>query len=254
LPDVDLRNFFLNNTELKAGIAIHGKIRSRAELISCQIEVDANFQNLTFDGPTSFNYSTFKCAPEFFGTKLFADTSFQNTTFQAFDGEREYASYRWLRHLAHDSLKSPVDEGKFFACEQRSLANASLSQNYFDSSAWISKLYDWISEYGQSTTRPVFWFFGTWVFFCHWFWRADHYLNAISSASGASMWATNTWPWFGFSLQYLLNPLGIFSKTAQFDSQYPWLIALGTVESLLTTVFAALWLLAIRRRFRKGTE
>lgn len=255
---------FENNTEIQfigitdseflRGIRFKCEVTDEFNFENVRIHWPADFQNAVFAGPTYFDGSEFHCAPEFYGATLFPDTNFTGTRFLAFDGEREHAAYRWLRHISHDMLKSSLDEGRFFAYEQRSLANATLRKNRMSFSAWLSKMYDWISEYGQSTVRPFWWLVGLWVFFSFLYWHAEITYQAIKPAASAAGWATSVSAWLGFSLQNLINPLGLFSRTVQFEAQTWWVAGLGIVESLFSTVIATLWFLAIRRRFRKGSE
>lgn len=250
----DIQFIGITDTDFLGGIHFKCKVADEFHFENVRIHWPADFQNAVFAGPTYFDGSEFHCAPEFYGATLFPDTNFMSARFLAFDGEREHAAYRWLRHISHDMLKSSLDEGRFFAYEQRSLANATLRNNRLSFSAWLSKLYDWISEYGQSTVKPFWWLFGSWLFFSFLYWHAEMAYQAIKPAANAAGWATSISAWLGFSLQNLINPLGLFSRTVQFEAQTWWVAGLGIVESLFSTAIAALWFLAVRRRFRKGSE
>ncbi len=211
---------------------------------------EANFNNTVFRAPTDFEGSTFNCAPQFFGARLFPDTSFTRTTFTNFSGEREAAAYRELRHLGHDILKSSIVESEFFAREQRALSNSQIRQKGRRLQGWMSKAYDYFSEYGQSISKPLVWWAavnGSFaVIFC--FMRADIGLNK------ELVWNYKVWPAAGLMFQNIVAPFVFFGRQSAYFPTSGCVALLSVSQSILSFIFLALMFLAIRRRFRKGSE
>ena len=122
----------------------------------------------------------------------------------------------------------------------------------------LSYLYQWFSNYGSSTLRPVIWLvsllaFNVWLinyvdgaarafpddFYVGW---RESLLDtgAPGRASRASLLA----------LQSILNPFGIFGARAMVVAETGWLNIWLGISGLLSAGLIALFILALRRRFK----
>lgn len=244
----------IHNTQFQKGFRFGALVRGDAEFRRVKFFVRANFQKAEFGGRTSFDDSEFHCAPEFFGATLFPDTTFQKAKFLVFKGESEYAAYRELRHLSHNMLKSSQDESRFFAYEQRALANVQVKTKGKQFEGYLSKLYGLASDYGQSIFRPLGTLIGASVFFAVIYEIIPGAIVVADEAAKASAWHLRTPRSLGLALQNLFQPFAIFGKGQAYIPSSGLVVALSVVQTLLSLVLFALLVLAIRRRFRKGSE
>lgn len=207
----------------------------------------AYFNKGEFFGPAYFNRVTFRKPPEFYEAKLYPDTSFYTSAFFGFSSEAEWAAYRQLRHHAIEQMKSPAEEGRFFMYEQRTRANLDLKQRGNRFAGAISKMYDLTNNYGQNVFRPFLLLIATNVVFA-----VVYLFFCTDIASGPP--APQIVGAIGLSLQNVFAPFLFFGRQAQFVPTAGLTIALSIAQSIVTLTLITLWLLAIRRRLRKGSE
>jgi hypothetical protein len=160
-------------------------------------------------------------------------------------------AFRNLRHHL-TSLHNQEAASVFHSAEMRALFN---EQGVLD--RVFNLLYRFISDYGNSTVRPLIWFllFATLNFFL--FFITDGVI--VSGGSNAVGWQQllldeST---FGAALRagtitltQILNPLGIFGHRSLLIAKSLGLVVANAGLCLFATVSLAFFILALRRRFR----
>ncbi len=215
--------------------------------------IGAHFDNRQFLGGTHFRSTTFTQAPEFYGCRLH-----HNTTFPPIENFKDTCTpnaahaYRTLR-LAMKQQEAHEEEAMFWALEQRSKrSNLDLKRpgNWLP---WgLSWMYEAISAYGLSETRPLLWF-GVWAAviapLIYFFLRNP--IDQLAKPVGYS-------DILGFSLAQSVRPFFIWGdydgsdiKSVLGEHIDPLSVKLfATADSLISLVLIALFILAVRRRFR----
>lgn len=249
-----IRFLSIHDTEFHKGLRFASPVNEEADFSRVKFFFQADFQNTEFHAKTSFDGCEFHCAPEFFGATLFPDTAFQKAKFLAFDGESQYAAYRELRHLSHDMLKSAQDESRFFAYEQRALANVQVKTKGKRLEGYLSKLYGLASDYGQSIIRPFFGLIGINAPFGVSYAAIPSATIVAEAATQVGAWHTRIPESVGLMLQNLFQPFAILGKTATYLPSCWQVALLSGLQTVLSLALFALFILAIRRRFRKGSE
>jgi hypothetical protein len=124
--------------------------------------------------------------------------------------------------------------------------------------SWINWIYEILSDYGNSTSRPLIFFvavaFGmSWL--CAYFDAAS--IGEDVDTYRAGWHSVLTDPSYGFiwrsvllALQTIFNPLGIFTTKSLVVAKSIWFSIPFTVAGLIGTISIALFFLALRRRFR----
>ena len=201
----------------------------------------AHFINRRFLGATDFRNATFHVAPEFHNTVLHQSTDFSGTNFLDRTGT-EYVNaamaYRTLK-LAMESVRARDEEARFYGYEQQSLRAKKDTPSSIKVVSW---LYEGAADYGQSFALPLSWLFISLFVFT----------LMYALIGGAAMWGD----WQGvlrFALQQVFQPFGAFRTFVGANAAEPvslGLALLAACHSLLTFAFLALFLLALRRRFR----
>jgi hypothetical protein len=123
-------------------------------------------------------------------------------------------------------------------------------------------LYRWASNYGNSYWKPLLWLFGFLLLFA-----ISLPLPGVGlKRQGAAHTETYTTAWnlqktYGENLQTELRLFGkglitsadtaTFQKSAEYAPAYPWGRVLAIFETLLTSSLFALFLLTLRRQFRR---
>ena len=199
----------------------------------------AEFRALNID-QTKFN-----CAPDLRQTTFHQGISMHDTqvSFQTKKESRKpgHASdkedserYRRLKDLAI-TAKDHDREQMFFAYELK-------SKRYYETTGFKlapNLLYDWLSDYGRSLTRPVIGLVGVWAIF-----SAIYY--PLLKCTGISP--------FLFSSSQIAPFLGgssIFSKAfLKAESLGGWILTFAFVENILGVLFLFLIGLALRNRFK----
>ena len=207
-----------------------------------------DFSDCEFSGPILFSLNTFMQVPRFYKVTMYPDVSFHGPQFKCFKSIEDANAYAELRKLV------PSQDGEFFAYEQRARANAMLKQKWgFSLTALVSKAYDYASGYGQSIVRPALGLLGTiilaWLIF-----SKTSLSNYIHASEGRAHWTQDMDAAFGLVLQNVFNPVAFWGKEPPFVSDLASVVYLSIVQTVLSLGFITLLLLAIRRKFRKGSE
>jgi hypothetical protein len=167
-------------------------------------------------------------------------------------GDGAEGRYRAIRNLFHAS-RDREQEGTFYMYEKRA-RRKNLSMKYPLSwiSRFVSACYDWLAGYGQSYERVLAWFLGAQILFA----------LVYSSMSGR-------FGWFGkidsqvvvFTLAQVVKPFELLS--ARRADQWPyagiytgtpgsgWWTLVTMADTVLSLTLVALFLLALRWRFRR---
>jgi uncharacterized protein YjbI with pentapeptide repeats len=124
-------------------------------------------------------------------------------------------------------------------------------------------LYRWGSDYGNSYWKPMIWLLGVLVFFAALYplprigleHSVPHYIETYSSVwtRASSSGDHRVFHEVGLFLKSALTALdtATFQKSPEYSPAYPWGRTLAIAETLLTSTLFALFLLAIRRQFRR---
>jgi len=243
LNGVEVADYFSSlRSVFNSGFNMDGS-KNRRELSSvdfsdARFEDGASFMNRDFLGSTTFDRCMFRKAPKFHNTTLHQDTGFEDIAFK--DTSKEAArSYRTLKQ-AMESVRSRREEGMFFALEQRCLRN---NKSISASVRFLSWLYDATSSYGQSTMKPVYWMIGILTIFA----CVYAYLLSPVISMGASFDFGILKDAFAMSIKQAVTPFYIWKENSELT-----ISLFGTLQSILFLGMFALFLLAIRWRFKRG--
>ena len=215
---------------------------------------EIRFQNREFLDATNFHGAYFERAPKFHGCTLHQDTFFpRQTNFQDRSGAEAALAYRTLKH-AMASVHARGEEAKFYALEQKSLLHdedTPLSAKSFSVLYWLA------ADYGQSVLRPLFGilitsasFFAIYMTFL-WF--------CLDPTSSFVYPAIEFGDVLRFSLRQVFRPFEVLSLRGAVPAEAVHeallrpplpLALLAALHSVLTLSFLALFLLALRRRFK----
>jgi hypothetical protein len=206
----------------------------------------AVFVNRRFTGPTDFRDVVFHVAPEFFGADFHQSFDFRSTSFldrRGNDAVDAAAAYRRLR-LAMEGLRAREEQAKFYKLEHLTLRNTGQMSA---GTRFVSWLYEALSDYGLSVGRPINAFLiGTLVFF------ALYHMGCIeacgSDVSGAVY----------FTADQIFRPFVVWNsgyaphQALSSWHQNQWFFRVtGSVHSLYSIGCLALFLLALRWKFKK---
>lgn len=202
---------------------------------------DAYFDNREFKGKTDFRRCTFSTAPSFYGCELHQETFFPPfSNFLDTSSSEAFQKYRVLR-LSMENVRNRVDEGSFFALEQRSLR---LSSGFADKYLSLSFIYEKCSLYGTSVSRPmiILLCFLSFFSFNYYYFFDIEFVEAVE-----------------FSIQQVVRPFTSWnSKEAEYlgkifiISDFFALRLIATLQSLVSLMLIALSILAARWRFKRG--
>lgn len=218
-----------------------------------------DFGNRAFQGKTYFDGVEFSGVPEFHGCTLHQDTTFPRIeNFRDTQSTGAARAYRTLR-LAMKQQEAHEEEAMFWALEQRS-KRYSLEcnplenwKNLFNWIPWLlSGAYALLSNYGLSINRPLIalavWLFGATPisYFC--------LRDIVDKLCGSTTYSDL----LGFSIAQSLRPFFIWGdyddrniRTVFGSDEFSFLIKmLATVDSIVSLTLIALFILAVRRRFR----
>jgi uncharacterized protein YjbI with pentapeptide repeats len=199
----------------------------------------ASFDNRKFGAPADFSQCTFRTAPSFVNSELHPDTQFPTSLDYFPDTESKNAGklYQVLRKHSED-LRAHLDEGLFNALEQRSIVKTG-------DLAWpekrFSQLYDLVSLYGTSFIRPLIAWLAMIGVFVLLFASPAISTLCLPCRPDPSVWSTAFFRSFSAAL------LPFFDLRQQ---QPLWW--LGMLESLLSVPLVAVFVIAIRWRFKRG--
>ncbi len=237
-----------------------------------QFEETTNFANRHFLDRIDFFDSIFGSAPEFHGCTLHQDTTFPPIeNFKDTSSATAERAYRTLR-LAMKQQEAHEEEAIFWALEQRSKRsklNLNRPKDWFP--LLLSWGYDLVSEYGLNATRPLGWLicwlllYGLLVYD-----NLNEKAACWKSHVHAEQWLANPGKTFlreiwgsceqiiSFSIAQSARPFFIWGDyggtditTALGASAFEfWVKVAATFDSAVSLTLVALFILAVRRRFR----
>ncbi len=219
------------------------------------------FENVVFSGPVSFlnrqfldttNFKgcVFNYAPAFHNCALHQGTNFRGTQFLDTTSEGSAEAYRTLK-LAMENVRARQEEAMFYALEQQSLR----ARKDTPWSTWaVSHLYHLTASYGQSFIRPLGWLLGITVF-CFLLYATVVYLSSFSGHHpGEDLRGI-----LDFTMEQLVRPFSVWSadggKALKGIPKGPLPLVvnvIATFQSIFSLSLLALFLLALRRRFKMG--
>ena len=122
---------------------------------------------------------------------------------------------------------------------------------------YLGLLYEWFSDYGSSTWRPLAWLTGAFLLSLSAIYCSNGATQGLPDSAMYAGWRSvliehdgNVWQALYLAFQPIINPLGIFSSKALLVPRHGWLAFLLMVQGLLSPVWIALFIFAVRRRFR----
>lgn len=224
--------------EIPGKLDIHDRI-SMASFRRTVFSGRADFSNRDFVGKTGFRDAIFKIAPEFYGAGLHQDTDFAGAKFLDHKGNDQVdaaRAYRTLK-LAMEQARATREQAMFFRHEQRSLRLRPDTRRSLKAISW---LYEVSSDYGESPIRPLV---GVGLAFVAFFLI---YFAIQTSGKLLIGWAEISEALF-FTAQQLFMPFRVFITN---PPPPLGLVLLTALHSLLNISFIALFIIALRRKFR----
>jgi hypothetical protein len=242
------------------------KFKGSADFSGSRFGNVADFTNATFEAETSFVSCIFSRAPVFHGATLHAATQFRDAVFSYVSHfyVPAWQAYRTLREKM-GKAGANYEESEFFVHEQTALAvlelksafalqwrNGPLYRLNKAVTAVVSLAYGVLARYGASVPRPFLWLVAiNWV--AAWTYCAHSGDIALSQGTDES-WAGDVSAGVGLMLQNIVNPFGFFGKAMLYVPKTGLVAGLSMAQSLASLALIALFILAVRRRFRKATE
>jgi uncharacterized protein YjbI with pentapeptide repeats len=189
------------------------------------------------------------------------------------DGERDYRAIAQIYQQLKKNYDARLDywtgnEFHFGEMEMQRLSRTpkgrlSRARRWAYRHFSLVALYRWASDYGNSYWKPMIWLLGVIVLFA-----ALYPLPYVGLEHGAPHYTetyASVWTWAGSSVGHrMFHEVGLFLKSAlaaldtatfqkspEYSPAYPWGRSLAIAETLLTSTLFALFLLAIRRQFRR---
>lgn len=260
--DTDLSNAQLHEGAEFEGCLFHGVFDistyhdergtlSHVKFVDCEMKGFALIKRREFTGWMDFSGVTFWQAPEFHGCLLYQDTRFpEEGNFRDTTSKHASSAYRTLKQFAEE-MRARRQEGMFFALEQRSARRTKeITSRIERATSW---LYDFLTLYGQSYLRPLVALLILVAAFTalFWAWDSGWYINPKAPIDVDSLWGA-----FVFSVENTVSPLGIWRKTSDelvFLSHASWSVTrlVATLQAVFSVAFLALFLLALRWRFKR---
>ena len=199
------------------------------------------FTGVTFGGTTSFTNTVFKNKANFDDCKFGQDTDFTFAKFASNSiSPASEASFRTIRKAMGENRNHQF-EGKFYALEQKCNRQRF---SFWNPIKIFSCLYDWLSEYGTNPGRAGLFLLGIQLPFYAIYSKllCNPALNPRS-----------------FTFAQVFKPFDIFSyKSMSYQpieeavKHSPSLPYISAAHSIITISIFAIFLLALRWRFRKG--
>lgn len=238
------------------------------------------------DSPFRFIQNKFYRPPVIYDSKrIHPESTFYLNEFIGREEEEDARAYHRLAEIAK-KIRSPLDEAEFFVLEQRTLANVERARKKI-LNPFLSSWYDRLSEYGQSAFRPIQAFLVlsafSWLIYCSpetWqnldcnYPENGHIVSHEQTVSSRMYVRANRLRCANadypnaendnfearalvaahFVLQNIFNPFSYYSHKAALIPRTIILIMIAALQSVLTYVLVALAVLAVRRRFKKGSS
>jgi uncharacterized protein YjbI with pentapeptide repeats len=231
-----------------------GATFSTVSFVGAKFSGEVHFHNRKFLRATDFTRAYFERAPEFHGCTLHQDTFFpEQANFRDRSGAVAALAYRTLKH-AMATVHARGEEAKFYVLEQKSLLrdkDTPLSAKFFSVLYWLA------ADYGQSVLRPLF---GVLITFAAFLAIYVAFLLFYLDPPSRFVFSTiDFWDLLRFSLRQVFRPFEVFSLRVAAPAEgvhevlrmVPLPLALlAALHSVLTLSFVALFLLALRRRFK----
>lgn len=244
------------------------KFFDRAIFSSARFSENSDFNSATFSKRCDFSSCSFAAASLFVNTKFVANTSFADARFESkvpdFRGATLHEATEWhgvtwpqppnTKTDAQDQvyayerlkqemerLKKHADEQDFFRRELR--ARRGLARVWSSARA-LNLLYQILSDYGNSISRPLLWLFGVFVIGASIFAHAPLYCGApMPIKLAAKLSFANIFVFLPDRREIMMtgNMVECLSNTTQ---------AVSAAQSLLGVILLFLVGLAIRSRFR----
>jgi hypothetical protein len=220
-----------------------------ADFSRARFDGPAVFSNRRFTDTTSFADVTFHSAPEFHNAVLHQGTDFTGAVFKDRSGGAAPA-YRTLK-LAMEQVRARDEEGMFYALEMESRRRRKDTPKAVK---LFSLLYEAGSDYGRSLARPLVLLGGVTLLF--------YFLYAALGTDGREAYPGAP---LRFVLEQIVRPFALltadYARAAGTSDYAGWVRALldgapfaaralAAIQSLASLGLIALFLLALRRRFR----
>ncbi len=224
-------------------VGFRGAAFAAVHFDAVQFEGLADFTNAHFDSTANFRAAVFGAAPSFHGCKLHADITFPDERgFPDTRGTNAAGAYRVLKK-GMEELRAHEEQALFHALEQRSRRH---QRPWYDISRVVSAAYDKAGRYGQSFVLPLAWIGATFASFS---WLLVVRTEVESKASLPS--APEVAEALLIVLRQTFRPFEILGRTTVASDAYPfWLQLVGVTYSLAILSLFALFLVALRRRFK----
>ncbi len=233
----------------------YGRILSntvfKIDFTDSRFEGQADFNNRVFLNETTFRRAKFHIAPKFHDAVLHQDTDFTESKFLDMTSENADRSYRTLK-LAMEQLRARHEEATFFAKEQKCIRNRPDMDHLV---SLVSVIYEWAADYGQSFARPLVRIMQALVAFWVLYFT---FIGSVSIPTGPPVNIAGEILFF--SVEQIFRPFEIWRQSYDITQALPgvelnswWSFILkivATTHSLLTLGLFALFLLALRKRFR----
>ncbi len=206
------------------------------------------FSNRRFLDQTDFSKAIFPVAPEFHNAVLHQDTDFTGTRFLDTETDQAARAYRTLK-LAMERVRARDGEAVFHALEMESRRKREETPISVKVFSW---LYKRTADYGRSFMRPVGWLGWTAGFFFL------VYLICFAALTTGGLVEQDVWDAGRFTMRQIVPPfdaftLGTIEGLPAGLSRLPlWLGFVAMIQSIVSLGLIALFILALRRRFRIG--
>ncbi len=208
-----------------------------------------SFENRRFLQSASFEGCTFESAPIFHGCTLHQGMRFPSRKkFIDVTSPHAAQAYRTLK-ISMAQFGARQEEAMFYALEHASLRSLSSTPRTQKLVSWVYLL---AADYGESFLRPLAWLTGTTLVF----WMLYVGLALLSPTPNKLLGVC-----LNFTIEQLVRPFSVWqvSGGTTIKSLFltdPGLLVvlrvLSTVQSTLSVIFLALFIFALRRRFKLG--
>jgi uncharacterized protein YjbI with pentapeptide repeats len=234
---------FLGNTNFSCRRPLDEPFRIKTIIFKGASFNKLNFTNRTFTAKTDFSDCTFNEAPLFYGCNFHHYTLFPpQDKFKDISSEESVGAYRAL-NLAMATLKARQEEAMFYGLYQESQRRTK-KMNHVE--RFISRCYKIFSNYGQSIARPIYSLLITFIV-------ASLVYGIYLTPSKFKFkidWHIVDKSLYTAFLQ-IVKPFSINSLDNFFGSPNGFIRFVASFQSLLSIVFIALLLLAIRWKFKR---
>ncbi len=223
------------------------KMEFKEACFNGKTEFFGNSQPVVMD----FTKAYFAQAPHFREGGLHPNTKIRKAQFAGFATEDDYQNYRILKRECA-RIHAREEENIFHYCEMRTLAWLYISHPRSIFLGIISYLYFCISRYGQGPFQALFVLVGLMaIFSCIY---ANYPVDIILHQGASIEWAKGINTGILYTVQNIVYPFSQFGQKGIIEAKTGALAVLGVFQSLTFFTIFGLFILAVRRRFRKGSE